>query len=50
MREMEAVEYCENKVKNLTLAAKKSLQKIKIDLTAKRYLFGIADYLIDRNY
>lgn len=50
MREMGAVEYCDNQVKNLTRTAKKALQEIKIDPEAKRYLVGIADYLVNRNY
>ncbi len=50
MREVGTVEYCEDKVKSMTKAAKKFLQKIRIDPEARRYLVGIADYLVDRNY
>lgn len=50
MSEMGAVKYCEDKVKSMTKAAKKSLQEIKIDSEARRYLVGIADYLVNRNY
>lgn len=50
MREMGAVDYCENKVKNMTNTAKKFLQEIKINPEVRSYLLGIADYLIDRNY
>lgn len=50
MREMGALNYCERKVNDLTNKAKSFLQKAKVNSGAKRYLLGIADYLVDRNY
>jgi geranylgeranyl diphosphate synthase type I len=50
MRETGAVDYCEQKVKTLTIKAKTFLQKAKINSEGRRYLLGIADYLVDRSY
>ena len=47
---MGALDYCERKGNDLTNKAKSFLQKAKVNSEVKKYLLGIADYLVDRNY
>lgn len=50
MTETGALEYCENQVAVLTEQAKQSLLTENFDPQAKKYLLGIADYLVARHY
>lgn len=50
MTETGALEYCENQVGALTERAKQSLLKEDFDPQAKKYLLGIADYLVARRH
>jgi geranylgeranyl pyrophosphate synthase len=50
MTETGALEYCENQVDALTEEAKQSLLTEDFDPEAKRYLLGIADYLVARSH
>lgn len=45
-----ALEYCENQVAVLTEQAKQSLATRDFEPQAKKYLMGIADYLVARRY
>ena len=50
MRETGAVDYCQDRVEELTEAAVKSLSQADINDEAKRYLVGISTFLVAREY